>query len=71
MFSRKQKFPFVKVGLGVVLGAITGAVLALIYAPVTGKKMQKKIADVAENLIVKVGEKVDEVQTTARRLARA
>ena len=33
------------------IGAITGAAVALLYAPMTGKKMQKKIAVVTENLI--------------------
>jgi len=71
MFSRKQKFPFGKVAAGFGIGAIAGAVLALLYAPLTGKKMQKKLASVTENLIDKVEEKVDDVQATVRRIARA
>ncbi len=71
MFSRKQKFPFGKVAAGFGIGAISGAVLALLYAPLTGKKMQKKIATVTENLIEKVEETVDDVQATVRRIARA
>jgi len=46
-------------------------VLGLLYAPVTGKKMQKKIAGVTENLIDRVEEKVQDVQQTVRRIARA
>jgi gas vesicle protein len=71
MFSRKQKFPFGKVAAGFGIGAVSGAVLALLFAPLTGKKMQKKIAAVTENLIDKVEEKVDDVQATVRRIARA
>ena len=71
MFSRKQKFPIGKVALGFGIGAISGAVLALLYAPVSGKKMQKKISNVTESLLDKVEEKVDDVQATVRRLARA
>lgn len=71
MFSRKQKFPFGKVALGVIAGAITGAALALLYAPLTGKKMQKKLANVTDDLIEKMGDKVEDVQATVRRLARA
>jgi gas vesicle protein len=71
MFSRKQKFPFGKVALGFGIGALSGAAVALLYAPLTGKKMQKKIANVTENLIDKVEETVDDVQASVRRLARA
>ena len=66
MFSRKQKFPLGKVTLGFALGAISGAVLALLYAPVTGKKLQKKIADVTDNVL----DKVENVQATVRRIAK-
>lgn len=71
MFSRKQKFPVAKVAVAFGIGALSGAVLALLYAPLTGKKMQKKIADVTGDLIDKVEEKVDDVQSTVRRIARA
>lgn len=70
MFSRKQKFPTGKVAIGFGIGAFSGAVLALLYTPLTGKKMQKKIAGVTETLIGKVEEKVDDVQATVRRIAR-
>jgi gas vesicle protein len=66
MFSRKQKFPFGKVALSFGLGAISGAVIALLYAPVTGKKLQKKIADVTDNVL----DKVEDVQATVRRIAK-
>ena len=71
MFSRKQKFPVGKVAAGFGIGALSGAVLALLFAPLTGKKMQKKIVNVTENLIDKVEDTVDDVQATVRRLARA
>ena len=71
MFSRKQKFPVGKVAAGFGIGAIAGAILALLFAPVTGKKMQKKIAVVTDNLLSKVEETVDDVQATVRRIAKA
>ena len=71
MFSRKQKYPFGKVAAGFGIGAIAGAAIALLYAPLTGKKMQKKLAKVTENVLDKVEETVDDVQATVRRIARA
>ena len=67
MFSRKQKFPISKAAVVFGLGALTGAVVALLYAPLTGKKLQKKVADVTENLI----DKVEDAQKTVRRIVRA
>jgi hypothetical protein len=32
-----------------VSGLVAGAILGLIYAPVTGKKMQKKVLDTVED----------------------
>ena len=71
MFSRKGKFPFGKVALGFGIGAVSGAVLTLLYAPLSGKKMQKKIAAVTEDLIEKVDKTVGDVQATVRRIAQA
>jgi gas vesicle protein len=71
MFSRKQKFPIGKVAAAFGIGAIAGAVVALLYAPLTGKKMQKKIANVSGDLFEKVEEKFDDVQATVRKIARA
>jgi gas vesicle protein len=70
MFSRKQKFPFGKVAVGFGIGVVSGAVLALLFAPSSGKKLQKKIAGATENLIDKVEEKVDGVQASVRRIAK-
>jgi len=70
MFNRKQKFPFGKVAAGFGLGAVAGAILALLYTPLTGKKMQKKVASVTGDLLDKVEDKVEDVQATVRRLAK-
>ncbi|HEY6843121.1 MAG TPA: YtxH domain-containing protein [Thermoanaerobaculia bacterium] len=70
MFSRKQKVPLGKVAAGFGLGALTGAVVALLFAPQSGRKLQKKIAGVTEDLIDKVEEKVDDVQATVRRIVK-
>jgi len=71
MFTRKQKFPVGKVAVGFGIGAATGAILALLYTPLTGKKLQKKIVSAADNLIEKVEDGVEGVQATVRKLARA
>ena len=71
LFSKKQKFPVGKVAASFGIGAVAGAVIALLYAPLTGKKMQKKLAGVTDDLIEKVGETVEDVQATVRRIAKA
>ncbi|HUJ15859.1 MAG TPA: hypothetical protein VL284_18870 [Thermoanaerobaculia bacterium] len=58
MFEKKTSFKaFAFTFLG---GVLTGAIVGLLYAPVTGKKMQKKVADVT-----------DQVQQTVRKIANA
>jgi gas vesicle protein len=71
MFNRKPKFPLAKVTTGFALGAIVGAVAALLLAPMTGKKLQKKIAGVTDDVVEKVEDGVSHVQATVRRLAKA
>ena len=72
MFERKSAFKsYFFTFLG---GVVTGAALGLLYAPITGKKMQKKVAGVTNQVIDKVDqviEKVDEFQQTVRRFASA
>lgn len=69
IFSRKQKFPLGKVAAGFGIGAVAGAILALLYAPLTGKKLQKKIAGVTEDLVEKAEETVGGVKAAVRRIA--
>jgi len=58
MFEKKNTFKtFAFTFLG---GVVAGAVLGLLYAPVAGKKLQKKVADVS-----------DQVQQTVRKIANA
>lgn len=58
MFEKKNSFKtFAFTFLG---GVVAGAVLGLLYAPVAGKKLQKKVADVS-----------DQVQQTVRKIANA
>jgi gas vesicle protein len=54
-----------------VLGALTGAAVALFYAPMTGKKMQRKVADVTDKVRDVVEDSVDNVQTILRKVANA
>ena len=58
MFEKKpvfKKYAFTFLG-----GVLTGAVIGLLYAPFNGKKMQKKVAEVT-----------DQVQQTVRKIANA
>jgi gas vesicle protein len=49
---------------------VAGSILALLFTPLTGKKMKKKIASVTEDFIEKVEDKVEDVQATVRRINR-
>lgn len=49
-----QKFTFKKYAFTFVAGIVAGAILGLLYAPVTGKKLQKKVLDVTDELQQKV-----------------
>ncbi|MEK6374918.1 MAG: YtxH domain-containing protein [Acidobacteriota bacterium] len=52
-------------------GAFAGAAVALLFAPMTGKKMQKKVADVTEKVRDVVEDSVDNVQSVLRKVANA
>ena len=60
MFAKKTNYT------GMILmfvgGAITGAAVALLYAPMTGKKMQKKVVEVTDKVIDKVEGLQDQVR---------
>ena len=70
MFSRK-KFPIGKVAAGFGIGALVGAAVALLLAPQSGKKLQKKIVSVTDDLMEKVEDKVNDVQASVRRITKA
>ena len=65
MFERKTSFA--KFALTFGFGVVAGTVLGLLYAPITGKKMQKKVADITE----KVFDKVEDFQASVKRVATA
>jgi len=52
-------------------GAIAGAAVALMFAPMTGKRMQKKVADVTEKVKDVVDDSIDNVQSVLRKVANA
>ncbi len=72
MFERKSNFKsYFFTFLG---GLVTGAALGLLYAPITGKKMQKKVTGVTNQVIDKVDqiiEKADDFRQTVRKFASA
>jgi gas vesicle protein len=47
------------------IGSIVGAGLALLFTPLTGRKMQKRVGDLAD----KVVDRVDDLKVAARRMA--
>ena len=71
MFFQKQKFPVGQVAAAFGLGAIAGSAVALLFTPLTGKKMQKKLANAAEDLVENVQEKFEDVQAQVRKITRA
>jgi len=65
MFTKKTGYT--GIAFAFVAGVITGAAIALLYAPMTGKKMQKKVAGVTD----KVLDKVEDLQDQVRKFATA
>jgi gas vesicle protein len=53
------------------LGAAVGAAVALLYAPMSGKRMQRKLADATEKVRDVVEDSVDNVQSVLRKVANA
>jgi gas vesicle protein len=47
------------------VGFVVGAGVALMVTPMSGKKMQRKVADIGERVI----DKVDDLKVAARRMA--
>ena len=66
MFFQK-KTSFTTVAVTFAIGAVAGGLAALFFAPMTGKRFQKKFADVTEKVI----DKVDDLQQTVRKIATA
>lgn len=65
MFGKKTAFTKFAFTYGA--GLIIGTVLGLLYAPMSGKKLQKKVAGVTDKVI----DKVDDLQLTVRKIANA
>ncbi len=76
MFGRKP--PVGKYILMFALGAVTGAAVALLYAPMTGRKMQKRVGDVTDKVmgatdrvLERMEENIENVQHFVRKIAKA
>jgi gas vesicle protein len=65
MFERKRPFTGFLVTFGA--GMLTGAAVALLYTPITGKRMQKKVADVSEKIV----DTFEDLQEKVRKVATA
>jgi gas vesicle protein len=69
MFNKKNRFG--SFASTFALGAVAGAAVALLFAPMTGRKMQKKVADATERVKDVVEDSVDNVQNLLRKVAKA
>jgi gas vesicle protein len=69
MTIRKRSFG--TLALTFVLGAVAGAAVALLYAPMTGRKMQRKVANATEKVKDAVESSVGNVQNVLRKVANA
>lgn len=57
----EKKFPWGKVAVAFVIGAVAGAATAMLITPFTGKKLQKQIKEVAEDQYANVEKMVKKV----------
>jgi gas vesicle protein len=62
---------FKRFALTLALGAVAGAAMALLYAPMTGRRLQKKVADATDKVMDVVESSVDTVQSVLRKVANA
>jgi gas vesicle protein len=69
MFNKKSSFRSYALTFG--LGAAVGAALALLYAPMTGRRMQRKVADATDKMRNVVEDSVGNVQNVLRKVANA
>lgn len=69
MFKKKSNFG--SYALTFALGMAVGAGVALLYAPMTGKKMQRKVADATEKVKDAVEESVGNVKGVLRKVSNA
>ena len=69
MFNKPSRFRSFALIFGI--GAAVGAAVALLYAPMTGRKMQRKVADATGKVRDVVEDSVDNVQRVLRKVANA
>jgi len=69
MFNKRRNFGSFALTFGI--GAAVGAAVALLYAPMTGRKMQRRVADATEKVRDVVEESVGNVQNVLRKVANA
>ncbi len=69
MFTEKSSFG--SYAWTFAFGALAGAAVALMFAPMTGKKMQRKVAGVTGKVKDVVEDSIDNVQSVLRKVANA
>jgi len=71
MFNKRNRVSFSTFVWTFGVGAAVGAAVALLYAPMTGRKMQRKVSDATGKVKNIVEDSVDNVQTILRKVANA
>ncbi len=71
MFNKNSRGRFRTFAWSFLAGAVCGASVALLYAPMTGRKMQRKVSDATGKVKNIVEDSVDNVQTILRKVANA
>lgn len=69
MFNKKSRFWSFAVTFAI--GAAAGATVALLFAPMSGRKLQRKLANATEKVKGVVEDSVDNVQNVLRKAANA
>ncbi len=55
---------------GLIVGGVLGSILAMLYTPVTGKKMRKKISKTADGLVDDVNDYIETGKDKADELIK-
>ena len=69
MFTKK--IGFTRFAFTFAAGALAGAAVALLYAPMPGRRIQKKVGTVTGKVLDVVEEKVEDAQGFIRKVAKA
>ncbi len=55
---------------GVIIGGVIGSAVTLLFAPVSGKRMRKKISRTADDIVEEVNEYIDSSKSMAENVIK-